>query len=165
MPSWALHQVPTKNTWRSKPLNPHIKLKSSSTHHCHVTITVVSPQKKAYDLDAKGFFWVENTENTFPQVTEDIDMELNKYKQDAAEITWSTGVSYINAWDIMFGVLAHSSEHMRCTKSIGDNPSHVSSDNWSASQGALCPWVCYSLGRLGHVSYMCPICIANACTQ
>ncbi|KAF9011059.1 SLY1 protein [Cyathus striatus] len=59
-------------------------------------VTVPQPQgqsKKSYDLDAKDFFWARNAANPFPQVAEDIDTELNKYKQDAAEITRSTGVS------------------------------------------------------------------------
>ncbi|KAI0308373.1 Sec1-like protein [Multifurca ochricompacta] len=59
-------------------------------------VTVTSPQKKAYDLDAKDFFWAKNAANPFPQVAEDIDAELNRYKQDAAEITRSTGVSDVN---------------------------------------------------------------------
>ncbi|TDL28548.1 Sly1 vesicle trafficking sec1-like protein [Rickenella mellea] len=53
-------------------------------------------QKKAYDLDSKDYFWAKNAPNPFPQVAEDIDSELNKYKQDAAEITRSTGVSDVN---------------------------------------------------------------------
>ncbi|KPV77123.1 uncharacterized protein RHOBADRAFT_25016 [Rhodotorula graminis WP1] len=52
--------------------------------------------KKTYDLDAKDFFWAKNAQNPFPQVAEEIDLELNKYKQDANEITRSTGVSDVN---------------------------------------------------------------------
>jgi hypothetical protein len=59
-------------------------------------VTVTHPQKKAYDLDSKDFFWAKNAANPFPQVAEDIDTELNRYKQDAAEITRSTGVSDVN---------------------------------------------------------------------
>jgi hypothetical protein len=59
-------------------------------------VTVASPQKRAYDLDAKDFFWAKNAANPFPQVAEDIDAELVRYKQDAAEITRSTGVSDVN---------------------------------------------------------------------
>jgi len=59
-------------------------------------VTVASPQKKAYDLDAKDFFWAKNAANPFPQVAEDIDAELVRYKQDAAEVTRSTGVSDVN---------------------------------------------------------------------
>jgi len=53
------------------------------------------PQKKSYDLDTKDFFWARNADSPFPQVAEDIDAELNRYKQDAAEITRTTGVSNI----------------------------------------------------------------------
>lgn len=35
-------------------------------------------QKKTYDLDAKDFFWSKNAANPFPQVAEEIDLELNK---------------------------------------------------------------------------------------
>ena len=56
-------------------------------------VVIPQQQKKSYDLDSKDFFWARNAANPFPQVAEEIDMELNKYKQDAAEITRSTGVS------------------------------------------------------------------------
>jgi hypothetical protein len=66
-------------------------------------VTVPQPEsalgggkKKAYDLDSKDFFWAKNAPNPFPQVAEDIDTELNRYKSDAAEITRSTGVSDMN---------------------------------------------------------------------
>lgn len=62
---------------------------------------VVIPQskdqaKRSYDLDSKDFFWAKNAPSPFPQVAEEIDSELNKYKQDAAEITRSTGVTDMN---------------------------------------------------------------------
>ncbi|EST09950.1 Sec1-like protein [Kalmanozyma brasiliensis GHG001] len=61
-------------------------------------VTVVSSEngissKKTYDLDSKDFFWSKNSATPFPQVAEDIDHELNRYKSDAAEITRSTGIS------------------------------------------------------------------------
>jgi hypothetical protein len=56
-------------------------------------VVVTQPQKRSYDLDSKDFFWQCNAAKPFPQVAEDIDAELTKYKQDAAEITRSTGVS------------------------------------------------------------------------
>ncbi|KAI0031264.1 SLY1 protein [Vararia minispora EC-137] len=59
-------------------------------------VTVTHPQKKAYDLDSKDFFWAKNAANPFPQVADDIDTELNRYKQDAEEITRSTGVNDVN---------------------------------------------------------------------
>lgn len=50
-------------------------------------------QKRSYDLDSKDYFWAKNAATPFPQVAEDIDAELNRYKTDAAEITRSTGIS------------------------------------------------------------------------
>lgn len=50
-------------------------------------------QKRSYDLDSRDFFWAKNASTPFPQVAEDIDAELNKYKSDAADITRSTGIS------------------------------------------------------------------------
>jgi len=35
--------------------------------------------KKTYDLDSKDFFWAKNAQHPFPQVAEEIDIELNKY--------------------------------------------------------------------------------------
>lgn len=61
-----------------------------------VLIAAPDKPKKSYDLDSKDFFWAHNAANPFPQVAEEIDAELNKYKQDAAEITRSTGVSNVN---------------------------------------------------------------------
>ena len=61
-------------------------------------ISISSPKeaKKSYDLDSKDFFWAANAAHPFPQVAEEIDAELNRYKADAAEITRSTGVSDVN---------------------------------------------------------------------
>lgn len=49
--------------------------------------------RKAYDLSASDFFWERNAGVPFPQVAEDIDAELTKYKEDAAAITKRTGVT------------------------------------------------------------------------
>ncbi|KXJ87706.1 snare docking complex subunit [Microdochium bolleyi] len=51
--------------------------------------------KKGYDLTATDFFWEKNAGVPFPQVAEDIDAELTRYKEDAAEITKKTGASSI----------------------------------------------------------------------
>ncbi|KAI9636821.1 Sec1-like protein [Dioszegia hungarica] len=64
-------------------------------------VSVESPengklQKKSYDIDSKDFFWAKNAGNPFPQVAEDIDTELGRYKTDAAELTRSTGISDVN---------------------------------------------------------------------
>lgn len=65
-------------------------------------------QKKSYDIDSKDFFWAKNGGIPFPQVAEDIDTELNRYKSDAAELTRSTGVSDVN--DVSQMYVLYSSE-------------------------------------------------------
>ncbi|KAL8852311.1 MAG: hypothetical protein Q9221_002807 [Calogaya cf. arnoldii] len=49
--------------------------------------------KRAYDLTSKDFFWSRNAGVPFPQVAENIDTELTKYKDDANEITQKAGAS------------------------------------------------------------------------
>jgi hypothetical protein len=49
----------------------------------------------AYDLNSSDFFWKRNAGVPFPQVAEDIDVELTRYKEDATEITKKTGASSI----------------------------------------------------------------------
>ncbi|GAQ04058.1 protein sly1 [Aspergillus lentulus] len=51
--------------------------------------------KKVYDLGSNDFFWKRNAGAPFPQVAEDIDAELTRYKEDANEITKKTGASSI----------------------------------------------------------------------
>ncbi|EPS27073.1 hypothetical protein PDE_02014 [Penicillium oxalicum 114-2] len=51
--------------------------------------------KKSYDLNSNDFFWQRNAGVPFPQVAEDIDAELTRYKEDANEITKKTGASSI----------------------------------------------------------------------
>ncbi|KAG9740591.1 Sec1 family protein, partial [Aureobasidium melanogenum] len=51
--------------------------------------------KRSYDLNANDFFWTRNAGVPFPQVAEDIDTELTRYKEDANEITKKTGASSI----------------------------------------------------------------------
>ncbi|KAJ3750869.1 Sly1 vesicle trafficking sec1-like protein [Lentinula detonsa] len=74
-------------------------------------VVVTEPQKRSYDLDAKDFFWARNAANPFPSVADDIDVELTKYKQDAAEITRSTGVSDVN--DIAQLDLSTNAAHLK----------------------------------------------------
>ncbi|KAJ7632432.1 Sly1 vesicle trafficking sec1-like protein [Roridomyces roridus] len=67
--------------------------------------------KRSYDLDSKDFFWARNAANPFPQVAEEIETELNKYKSDAAEITRSTGISDVN--DITQLDLSANAAHLK----------------------------------------------------
>ncbi|KAG8894964.1 Vesicle trafficking between the ER and Golgi [Tulasnella sp. 403] len=77
-----------------------------------VTTTENSRQaKKSYDLDSKDFFWAKNAANPFPQVAEDIDTELSRYKQDAADITRSTGVSDMS--DVSQIDLSSNAQHLK----------------------------------------------------
>lgn len=54
-----------------------------------------TPKPRAYDLNASDFFWARNASAPFPQVAEDIDKELTKYKLDAEDVTKKTGVNSI----------------------------------------------------------------------
>lgn len=75
-------------------------------------------QKKAYDLDSKDFFWAKNAANPFPQVAEDIDTELTRYKQDAADITRSTGVSDMNDISQMYCRKLEHETYMSADRSL-----------------------------------------------
>ncbi|KAF9305695.1 Vesicle trafficking between the ER and Golgi [Mortierella antarctica] len=52
--------------------------------------------KKKYDIEAKDFFWNKNASAPFPQVAEEIDSELTKYKKDAAVISQMSGVNNLD---------------------------------------------------------------------
>ncbi|KJZ73862.1 hypothetical protein HIM_06755 [Hirsutella minnesotensis 3608] len=66
--------------------------------------------KKSYDLSTNDFFWAKNAGVPFPQVAEDIDAELTKYKEDTASITKKTGVS--NLEDLQNDTSA-SAQHLK----------------------------------------------------
>ena len=51
--------------------------------------------KRSYDLNSNDFFWSRNAGIPFPQVAEDIDAELTRYRDDANDITRKTGASSI----------------------------------------------------------------------
>ncbi|OJJ80081.1 syntaxin-binding protein [Aspergillus glaucus CBS 516.65] len=51
--------------------------------------------KKSYDLTSNDFFWKRNAGAPFPQVAENIDAELTRYKEEANDITKKTGASSI----------------------------------------------------------------------
>ncbi|KAF2435793.1 Sec1-like protein [Tothia fuscella] len=51
------------------------------------------PVRKHYDLKANDFFWAKNAPAPFPNVAEDIDTQLSKYREDAADVTRKTGAS------------------------------------------------------------------------
>lgn len=51
--------------------------------------------KQSYDIKSTDFFWQRNAGAPFPQVAENIDAELTRYKEDANDITKKTGASSI----------------------------------------------------------------------
>ncbi|CAJ0754891.1 9226_t:CDS:2 [Entrophospora sp. SA101] len=67
--------------------------------------------KKTYYLDNNDFFWSKNASSPFPQVAEDIDVELNRYKSDAADITKLSGVSSLD--DINNADLSQNTSHLK----------------------------------------------------
>lgn len=62
---------------------------------------------RSYDLNAKDFFWNRNAGVPFPQVAENIDAELTRYKEDANEVTKKTGASSIEDLQNEAGTSAH----------------------------------------------------------
>lgn len=71
-----------------------------SMHLNRITVEVAEEgnaiaKPRAYDLNSNDFFWSRNASVPFPQVAEDIDSELTKYKSDADEVTKKTGVNSI----------------------------------------------------------------------
>ncbi len=49
-------------------------------------------QKKNYDIEVGDFFWARNAATPFPQVAEDVDREINRYKRDVDEMTKANNV-------------------------------------------------------------------------
>lgn len=58
--------------------------------------TITLPNGAKIDLDNKDFFWKDNNLLPFPEVVENAEAELNKYKQETEEITSKTGVNITN---------------------------------------------------------------------
>jgi len=58
--------------------------------------TGATPAKKTYHLDAKDFFWNRNSGLSFPQVAEDIDKELTRYKDEVSGMTKQARVSSLD---------------------------------------------------------------------
>ncbi|KAG0645093.1 sly1 [Hyphodiscus hymeniophilus] len=67
--------------------------------------------KKAYDLTANDFFWAKNAGVPFPQVAEDIDAELMRYRDEANEITKKTGASSIE--DLQSDTPSAGAQHLQ----------------------------------------------------
>lgn len=84
-------------------------------HLNRITVNMADEQNpnakaKAYDLNASDFFWSRNAGQPFPNVAEDIDKELSKYKTDAENVTRQTGVTNIDDLD---DTGAASAQHLK----------------------------------------------------
>jgi sec1 family domain-containing protein 1 len=66
--------------------------------------------KRNYDLTSNDFFWNKNAGAPFPQVAEDIDAELTRYKDDAADVTKRTGANSIEDLQVETGA---SAQHLK----------------------------------------------------
>ncbi|KAJ3246301.1 Vesicle trafficking between the ER and Golgi [Chytriomyces hyalinus] len=55
--------------------------------------------KKTFDIDAHDFFWVKNSGNPFPQVADDVNSEITRYKKDVEDVTKTSGVTSLNDMD------------------------------------------------------------------
>jgi hypothetical protein len=64
------------------------------------------PVKKQYDLKSNDFFWAKNAGEPFPNVAEDIDAQLSKYKEEAAEVTKKTGTNSLEELNLEGGASA-----------------------------------------------------------
>lgn len=56
-------------------------------------------KKKSYDLDTNDFFWASNANTVFPSVAENIQVELDRFTREKAEITRKTGITDIDDLD------------------------------------------------------------------
>ncbi|KAK5937503.1 Vesicle trafficking between the ER and Golgi [Knufia obscura] len=84
-------------------------------HLNRITVSMADEQNpnakpKAYDLHSSDYFWAKNAGQPFPNVAEDIDKELSKYKIDAENVTRQTGVTNIDDLD---DTGAASAQHLK----------------------------------------------------
>ncbi|CAI4038065.1 hypothetical protein SMKI_04G4050 [Saccharomyces mikatae IFO 1815] len=63
------------------------------------TTTTKPIATKKYDIEPNDFFWMENSHLPFPEAAENVETALNRYKEEAAEITRKTGVTNITDLD------------------------------------------------------------------
>ncbi|KAF2193487.1 putative Golgi transport protein Sly1 [Zopfia rhizophila CBS 207.26] len=67
-------------------------------------------KSQLYDLTSSDWFWQRNAALPFPQVAEDIDAELARYKDDASEVTKKTGASSL---EDLQGDTSQSAAHLK----------------------------------------------------
>lgn len=52
-----------------------------------------------FDLNPNDYFWAKNLGVPFPQVPQDVEIEINKYKKEVEEVTRASGVENIESID------------------------------------------------------------------
>jgi hypothetical protein len=67
--------------------------------------------KKVYDIAMKDFFWSKNATAPFPQMAEDVDAELRKYKLEVDEITKSCGVDSLDQISARYATFKSGTEY------------------------------------------------------
>ena len=72
-------------------------------------------QVNQYDLKSNDFFWAKNAGSPFPNVAEDIDAQLQKYKEDAADVTRKTGASSLEDLQADTGA---SAQHLKAAMTL-----------------------------------------------
>lgn len=70
--------------------------------------------KRSYDLNSNDFFWNKNAGVLFPQVAQNIDAELTRYRDEVAEITKKTGASSI---EDLSNEASASTQHLKAVMS------------------------------------------------
>ncbi|CAI9095476.1 OLC1v1031438C1 [Oldenlandia corymbosa var. corymbosa] len=67
-------------------------------------VSIQENDKKSYQLDSSDPFWVANGSLEFPDVAQEIENQLNKYKEDIKEIHMKTDFEVNNTKDLMSAV-------------------------------------------------------------
>ncbi|KAJ3019713.1 UNVERIFIED_CONTAM: Vesicle trafficking between the ER and Golgi [Siphonaria sp. JEL0065] len=65
----------------------------SSLFSVFETWTYLTEDKGLKDIDANDFFWNKNSGNPFPQVADDVNSEITRYKKDVNDVTKNSGLT------------------------------------------------------------------------
>jgi sec1 family domain-containing protein 1 len=79
--------------------NEHEQNRSNRGRAYQLLIPGGKANVKNYDIDVNDYFWAKHAGNPFPQVAEDVDAEINKYKSEIEQLTRSAGVKSLEEVD------------------------------------------------------------------
>lgn len=71
---------------------------------------------KGYDIDSNDYFWAKNAGNPFPQVAEDVDSEINRYKAEVDQVTKTAGVKSLDDVDPKYNISNYLVSSMQVLK-------------------------------------------------